>query len=73
MIPAILRESWPARLVALALLFTLLDIAAVLLEVAGMLADRPAVSVGMRSASAICAALSFVARVWAQHKERPRD
>lgn len=73
MIPAILRESWPARLVALALLFTLLDIAAVLLEVAGMLADRPAVSVGMRSASAICAALSFVARVWAQHNERPRD
>lgn len=69
MIPPILRESWPARLVALALLFTLLDIAAVLLEVAGMLADRPVVSVGMRSASAICAALSFVARAWAQHKE----
>lgn len=69
MIPAILRESWSARLVALALAFTLLDIAAVLLEVFGMLADRPAVSVGMRSASAICAALSFVARVWAQRRE----
>lgn len=64
----ILRDSWSAKLVALALLFTTLDIAAVVLETWGMLIDRPGLSIAMRSVSALCAALSFVARMWAMRR-----
>lgn len=62
----VLRRAWSVRLIALAVLLTLLDIGAVILETLGLMADRPGWSVLLRSLAAVCGAAAFVARLAAQ-------
>lgn len=59
---SVLRHAWSIRFLSAALLLTLVDIAAVVLETLGMVADRPGVSIALRSLSAIFTSAAFVAR-----------
>lgn len=62
----VLRHAWSIRFLSVALLLTLVDIAAVVLETLGMVADRPGVSIALRSLSAACTSAAFVARFMMQ-------
>ncbi len=58
----VLRHAWSVRFLSIALLLTLVDIAAVVLETWGMVADRPGLSILLRSLSAVFTSAAFVAR-----------
>lgn len=62
----VLAKAWSIRLISVAVVLTLLDVGAVVLEGLGLLADRPAVSIGLRSLSALFGSLAFIARLVAQ-------
>lgn len=62
----VLQHAWSVRLIALTVLLLALDIGSVVLEGVGMLVDRPALSIGLRSLAAICGVGAFVARLVAQ-------
>lgn len=66
----VLRHAWSIRFLSVALLLTLVDIAAVVLETMGMVADRPGVSIALRSLSAIFTSAAFVARLMMQRGTR---
>ena len=63
---AVLRRAWSIRLLSVALLLLLVDIAAVVLETMGLIADRPGVSIALRALSAIFTSAAFVARLMMQ-------
>lgn len=62
----VLRHAWSIHFLSVALLLTLVDIAAVVLETMGLIADRPTVSITLRSLSAIFTSAAFVARLMMQ-------
>ena len=62
----VLTRAWSVRFIGVAVLLTLLDIGAVVLEAFGLLADRLAVSLVLRSLSAIFGVAAFVARIVVQ-------
>lgn len=62
----VLRKSWSVRLIAVSVLLTFLDLGAVFLEYAGLLADRPDLSLLLRSLSSVFGVAAFIARLVAQ-------
>lgn len=62
----VLRKAWSVRLATLAALLLVLDLAAVLLETMGLLADRPEVSLLLRAMAAVLGVASVIARIVAQ-------
>ncbi|MFA5386815.1 MAG: hypothetical protein WC322_00250 [Candidatus Paceibacterota bacterium] len=62
----VLKQAWSVRLIALTVLLLVLDLGAIVLEVVGMLADRPGWSIALRSLAALCGVAAFVARFIAQ-------
>lgn len=65
---AVLHRAWSVRLIAAAVLLAVLDIGSVVLEALGMMVDRPAWSIALRSLSALCGVAAFVARLVAQRE-----
>lgn len=62
----VLRKSWSLRLIAVSVLLAFLDLGAVFLEYAGLLADRPDLSLLLRSLSSVFGVAAFIARLVAQ-------
>lgn len=62
----VLTKAWSVRFIGIAVLLTVLDIGAVILEAFGLLADRLAVSLVLRSLSAVFGVAAFVARLVVQ-------
>lgn len=62
----VLSRAWSIRFISIAVVLTLLDVGAVVLEGFGLLADRPTVSISLRALSALFGALAFVARLVVQ-------
>ena len=62
----ILRKAWSVRLISVTVLLLALDLGAVVLDAAGMLADRPAVSIALRLCAAVTGVAAFIARLLAQ-------
>jgi hypothetical protein len=61
-----LTHAWSSRFATVATVLLFADLAAVLLEGFGLLADRPYVSLTMRALASICATLAVVSRVMVQ-------
>lgn len=62
----ILKKAWSIRLIAIGVGLLLLDIGAIVFEAIGLLADRPSLSIALRSLAACCGVAAFIARLIAQ-------
>ena len=61
-----LTRAWSVRFAVMASVLLFADLAAVLLEGFGLLADRPFVSLTFRALASICGTLAVVSRVMVQ-------
>ena len=70
----ILREAWSIKWIGAGVLLLALDIAAMLLEFFGVLADRPLWSLTLRGGALFCGVASFMTRLMYQSRmDRSRE